>query len=56
MCGRFALYSDPVTLARRFDAEAPADLLPRYNVAPTQSIPIVRVEDGQRRFALARWG
>ncbi len=56
MCGRFALYSDPLTLARRFAAEAPADLTPRYNVAPTQSIPIVRVEEGQRRFALARWG
>ena len=56
MCGRFALYSDPLSLARQFDAEAPADLLPRYNVAPTQAIPIVRVEAGQRHFASARWG
>ena len=55
MCGRFALYSDPKTLARRFGAQAPADLRPRYNVAPTQSIPIVREDDGQRRFALVRW-
>jgi len=56
MCGRFALYNDPLTLARRFDAEAPSDLMPRYNVAPTQTITIVRVEAGRRRFALARWG
>ncbi len=53
MCGRFALYSDPLTLARRFEADAPADLSHRYNVAPTQRIPIVREEDGKRRFARA---
>jgi putative SOS response-associated peptidase YedK len=56
MCGRFALYSDPITLAKRFEAEALPELHPRYNVAPTQSIPIVREESGARRFALARWG
>jgi putative SOS response-associated peptidase YedK len=56
MCGRFALYSDPFALAKRFQAEAPPELRPRYNVAPTQNIPIVREESGQRRFALARWG
>jgi putative SOS response-associated peptidase YedK len=29
---------------------------PRYNVAPTQPIPIVRLLDGRRTFALMRWG
>ena len=29
---------------------------PRYNVAPTQPVPIVRVFEGQREFALVRWG
>ena len=56
MCGRFALYSDPFALAKRFQAEALPALRPRYNVAPTQNIPIVRAEEGKRRFALARWG
>jgi putative SOS response-associated peptidase YedK len=28
----------------------------RYNVAPTQPIPIVRIAEGQRRFAFVRWG
>jgi putative SOS response-associated peptidase YedK len=56
MCGRYALYSNPLTLARRFGAEAPPDLPLRYNVAPTQNVPIVRVGNGARRFALARWG
>ena len=29
---------------------------PRYNVAPTQPIPIVRLAEGKRSFALMRWG
>ncbi len=56
MCGRFALYSDPFTLARRFEADAPPELSPRYNVAPSQNIHIVRDEGEKRHFALARWG
>jgi putative SOS response-associated peptidase YedK len=56
MCGRFALYSDPFTLARRFEADAPPELSPHYNVAPSQNIPIVRDEGEKRHFALARWG
>jgi putative SOS response-associated peptidase YedK len=56
MCGRFALYSNPSTLARRFEAETIPGMEPRYNVAPTQNIPIVREEGEKRRFALARWG
>jgi len=56
MCGRFALTSDPRKLARKFGAELPADLSPRYNVAPSQNIPILRQEGEGRRFALARWG
>ena len=29
---------------------------PRYNVAPTQPVGIVRVVEGRREFALVRWG
>ena len=29
---------------------------PRYNVAPTQPVPIVRMVEGEREFALVRWG
>lgn len=29
---------------------------PRYNVAPTQPVPVVRLAEGERRFALVRWG
>jgi len=29
---------------------------PRYNVAPTQPVPVVRLVDGKREFVLMRWG
>src|SRR5258708_19450733 len=29
---------------------------PRYNVAPTQPIPVVRIDNNRRSFALLRWG
>ena len=32
------------------------NLPPRYNIAPTQPIAVVRLEQGKRRFALVRWG
>ncbi len=58
MCGRLALFSDPVTLARHFGlAEVPA-LAPRWNVAPRQPLCIVR-HDATRDAPLAAevaWG
>jgi putative SOS response-associated peptidase YedK len=57
MCGRFTLTSTPEELARRFGlAEIPA-FAPRYNIAPAQSVLVVRsAEDGARRAAALRWG
>lgn len=56
MCGRFALNDDPKILARRFGAEPPSDLRPRFNVAPSQDILILRQDEAERHFTLARWG
>lgn len=56
MCGRFALYTDPQKLAQRFKIEAPLELRPRHNIAPSQVVPIVRKEGEGRRFALCQWG
>lgn len=56
MCGRFALYTDPLALAKRFQTENLLELRPSYNVAPSQMIPIVRHEDGHRLCAIVRWG
>jgi putative SOS response-associated peptidase YedK len=56
MCGRFALCTNPIALAKQFQTENLLDLQPSYNVAPSQTIPIIRNEQGHRLFALARWG
>jgi putative SOS response-associated peptidase YedK len=57
MCGRFTIKSPLKELVDEFDIDdlAPG-LEPRWNVAPTQTAPIVRVEEGKRRLALLRWG
>jgi len=58
MCGRFTLYSSPVVLAREFELGALPLLFPRYNIAPTQPVAMVRISaaSGAREWALARWG
>ena len=56
MCGRFALYTDPIALAKQFQTENLLELMPSYNVAPSQTIPIIRNEQGHRLFELAKWG
>lgn len=56
MCGRYALISSP-ELIRRLLAYLDQPNFPlRYNIAPTQPVAIVRLAEGQRRFALVRWG
>ena len=58
MCGRFTLYASPELLAELFDlAEAPP-LAPRFNIAPTQPIGLVRIDPIHKRraWALAAWG
>jgi hypothetical protein len=41
-----------------FETANEVDWEPRYNIAPTQSVPIIRQDAGKpgRRFSLARWG
>ncbi len=58
MCGRFTLTSPSSVLAGLFDAEPPPGLAPRYNVAPSQDVLVVRApESGSgREAALLRWG
>src|SRR5690606_26840776 len=54
--GRYTLNGNPRKLAEFFGVDSP-DLFGerRYNVAPTQVMPIVRAVGGGRELALARW-
>jgi putative SOS response-associated peptidase YedK len=56
MCGRYAITTAPEAMRRMFGYPEQPNFPPRYNVAPTQPIPIVRVAEGGRHFALVRWG
>jgi len=56
MCGRYVIISTPEAIRKLFGYAEQPNFPPRYNVAPTQPIPIVRLADGKRSFALMRWG
>lgn len=43
-------------MARVFGYPETPNFPARYNIAPTQPIPIVRAADATRQFALVRWG
>jgi putative SOS response-associated peptidase YedK len=56
MCGRYAITSAPEAIRALFRYQEQPNFPPRYNVAPTQPIAIVRMTEGRRQFALVRWG
>jgi putative SOS response-associated peptidase YedK len=59
MCGRFThLYSwTELQALMRITTDLSVPLLKRFNVAPTQQVPIVRQrDDGAREAVLMRWG
>jgi putative SOS response-associated peptidase YedK len=56
MCGRYTLTSSPQALRALLRYAEQPNFPPRYNIAPSQPIAIVRLVEGERHFALVRWG
>jgi putative SOS response-associated peptidase YedK len=56
MCGRYVIKSTPDQIRALFGYPEQPNFPPRYNIAPTQPVPIVRRTEGERHFALVRWG
>ncbi|MGH6663417.1 MAG: SOS response-associated peptidase [Pseudolabrys sp.] len=56
MCGRYTFTSAPEAMRQLYRYLGQPNFPPRYNIAPTQPIAIVRMAEGQRQFALVRWG
>src|SRR5580658_10000984 len=56
MCGRYVIISTPQAIRAMFGYGELPNFPARYDVAPTQPIPVVRLHDGKRSFALMRWG
>lgn len=59
MCGRYRLSRRKQIIEAHFDAiSGEEDWEPRYNIAPTQPIPVIRQhpKEATRQFSLLRWG
>lgn len=56
MCGRFVITSPPAALRQIFGYIEQPNFPPRHNIAPTQPVPVVILENGIRHFRLMRWG
>jgi putative SOS response-associated peptidase YedK len=56
MCGRFVITSPPAALRQMFGYPEQPNFPSRHNIAPTQPIPVVIIENGTRHFRLMRWG
>ena len=59
MCGRFTLFASPDEILEAFDIDTlpvGVSLGPRYNIAPSQDIAIVREDGRGRHLGSARWG
>jgi len=56
MCGRFAQSNPTGDLINIFELTDSFPLLPRYNIAPTQDVAVVRANDHDRQLAILRWG
>jgi putative SOS response-associated peptidase YedK len=59
MCGRYRLSRRKQIIEKHFDSvSGDEDWTPRYNIAPTQPVPIVRQHprEPRRESSLVRWG
>ena len=54
MCGRYRLSRRKQLIAEYFDTADEIDWEPRYNLAPTQNVGIIR-QDRSIRFGSSRW-
>jgi putative SOS response-associated peptidase YedK len=57
VCGRYELHTHPTAIALAFGLAHPPTLAAHYNIAPTQDVPIVRINAaGERELTRMRWG
>ncbi len=58
MCGRYSLEARPDEIAEAFEIAEAVACAARYNIAPTQTVPVIRVDPAttHRCLELIRWG
>src|SRR2546422_4286290 len=55
MCGRYSIAVEPSEIESRFGATFDGGMQPRYNAAPSQSLPVILNSDS-RHVVFAAWG
>ena len=56
MCGRYSNAKDLTELMKLVNAVIRVVIDPRYNIAPTQTAPVICMEGGRPSVKLMRWG
>jgi putative SOS response-associated peptidase YedK len=56
MCGRMVLTRSAAEIAEAFELETTLELAARYNIAPSQPIAAVRVQQAGRELTMLHWG
>ena len=57
MCGRFALTDDSNKIINTYGLkQSRINLTPRYNIAPSERIPVIIQENGLRLLKIMEWG
>lgn len=56
MCGRYAATLPPEMMQALYSLLNSIDMVPRYNIAPTQPVAAIWEEGGRREAHFARWG
>ncbi len=57
MCARYTLRVSAQSLGDLFQVDGVPELEPRYNIAPTQDVPVIlENKEGLREFHMMRWG
>ena len=55
MCGRYTLFTPPADIEERFGASFEGSPRPRYNAAPSQSLPVI-TNDAPETIDTLEWG
>ena len=55
MCGRYSLFTPPEDIEQRFGASFAEEFQPRYNAAPSQSLPVI-TDASPKRIDAKEWG
>lgn len=55
MCGRFVITSSPEAIRKLFGYGQQPNFPARYNIAPTQPVPVITMDGGVRNFRIMRW-